>query len=43
MMTYGEWCRDLERFYERMPSWYWSEGKRREAYNKYVEAVKCQR
>ena len=43
MMTYGQWCADLERRYERMPRWYWSAAKRQDAYNKYVEAEKCRR
>lgn len=37
MMTYMEWCRDLERQYERMPRWYWNVTLSKEVYQKYVQ------
>ena len=37
MMTYMEWCRDLERQYERMPQWYWNHFKSKKIYERYVQ------
>jgi len=37
MLTYSEWCRDLERQYERMPQWYWNHSKSRRNYELYVQ------
>lgn len=35
-MSFHEWCNQQERFYDRMPSWYWNHSKREEVYRQYV-------
>jgi len=39
-MDYYNWCQELERRYDTMPTWYWSPTVRRNAYETEVKMQK---
>ena len=39
-MDYYNWCQELERRYDTMPTWYWSHSVRRNAYETEVKMQK---
>ena len=36
MMTFGEWCNEIELRYDRLPRWYCDSGRRMSAYREYL-------
>lgn len=38
VMIFNEWMDDMERYYDRMPSWYFIPTERRDAYKEYVDS-----
>ncbi len=40
ILSYPQWCGDMERFYDTMPSWYRSSTSRMAAYDAYHIATK---
>ena len=35
MMTFGEWCNEIELRYDRLPRWYFDNARRVSAYREY--------
>ena len=35
MMTFGQWCNEIELRYDRLPRWYCDSGRRMSAYREY--------
>ena len=41
IMSKHEWSQDLQRFYDVMPTWWWSSAERERHYQAYREARLC--
>ena len=41
VMSKHEWSQDLQRFYDTMPTWWWSSAERERHYQAYKEARLC--
>ena len=37
MMSFGQWCNEIELRYDRLPRWYCDSGRRMSAYREYQE------
>ena len=37
MMTFGQWCNEIELRYDRLPRWYCDSGRRMSAYREYQQ------